>query len=50
MFKINIVRSDGKSFGETEPIAADDLPGILKVLSKPSMFGTGAFQFVLIPC
>ena len=50
MFKIRIVRDDGQTFGETEAIAADDLPGILEVLSKPSMFGTGNFRFELTPC
>ena len=50
MFKVRIIRNDGQSFGETEAIAVDDLPGILKVLSKPSMFGTGNFKFELIPC
>lgn len=49
-YKVRIERiSDGESFGESDLIPVTDIGEYLKVLSKPSMFGTGDFRFVLIP-
>lgn len=49
-FKIHIERiADGESFGEIAPIAAEEIGDYIKTLSSPSMFGGGAFRFILIP-
>ena len=44
MYKIIVTNSDGEVFAETEPITADELPGFLKIIDKPSMFGSAAFH------
>ena len=50
MYKVRIERIvDGESFGESEAIPVSDISAYLTVLSKPSMFGGGAFRFVLVP-
>ena len=42
--------SDGKSMAEFDPISdTDELAGILRILRKPSMFGTREFRVVLTP-
>ena len=42
-YKITVSK-DGMVFAETEPVPAEELPGLLKIMEKPSMFGAQGFR------
>lgn len=46
MFRIEVMRGD-ECVGATDAVGVDELPIIMGILSKPSVFGTREFHFVL---
>lgn len=46
-YKVIVRNSAGEVFAETEGLPADELPGILKIMEKPSMFGTQEFKITV---
>lgn len=48
MFKIIVKNSLGEVFAETrEPLTAEELPGLLNIMLKPSMFGSREFDITV---